>query len=161
MDANSLIMGVLVFGFIAWIIIQQITTQRYTVRRLWTIPVILAVVTYVNLKPDVLNDQMDMLVIGVAGVIGCGLGLVRGMVNKVNVDYATGELIVRGSILGLAMWLVFIAGEICLRLALNGGSFSSGSAFNTVLPLALLTGIFSGWRFAWYLKYSQQVTVQQ
>ena len=155
MQYNNLIMLALVVGLLLWVMFQQITTRRYSLGKLWIIPLALGIYTYVNFNPDLLNDPADMgLIIG-ALLIGGLAGLARGALNKVQLDRTSGQLVVYGSVLGLLYWLAFVAGEVALRFTINQGNFTSASPLGTVLPLALVTGFFAGWRAVWFMKYLQ------
>ena len=155
MTTNNLIMLVVAVTLLGWIIVQQVTTIRVSLRRMWFIPLALGIYTFTQLKPDSLNDDTTVLALGAALVVGSLVGIVRGSFNRVEFDGQRGQLVVRGSVLGLAIWLAFMAGEITLRVILNNGSLAGTSTLGTVVPLAMVTAMFAGWRFSWYMKYLQ------
>jgi hypothetical protein len=139
-----------------WLVIQQVTTQRLSLRRMWYFPIMIAGVTYINLKPDVLNNNVEVFGLLIAFVVGGLVGLGRGSLNQVEIDQMSGQIVVKGSLVGLLAWFGFLALEIIFRLILiNSGANANGSTFGTVLPLTVLTGFFTGWRAMWYLKYLQ------
>jgi hypothetical protein len=121
---------------------------------MWLIPIGLAALTYTNLKPDVLNNQWEMLALVVAFGVGGVFGLGRGSLNRVELDQATKQIIVRGSVIGLIVWLGFVLLEIGFRFLLSRLD-ATDATLVTVLPLASATGLFSGWRAMWCIKYLQ------
>src|SRR5689334_21895476 len=105
MTTNNLIMLVVAVTLVGWIIVQRVTTIRVTLRRMWFIPLALGIYTFTQLKPDSLNDDTTVLALGAALVVGSLVGIVRGSFNRVEFDGQRGQLVLRGSVLGLAIWL--------------------------------------------------------
>ena len=137
--------AVILIGFLAYR--QLAGTQYFDPRKLWTLPFILAIWNFTNLQ-NKLNDQATLIGVIMFFGLGLGLGLLRGIFNRVDFDYRSQQLVAYGSVLGLLLWLIGLSVSISLRFIM------SNTPFALIASPAVLLGVYVGWRGVWQWKYS-------
>jgi hypothetical protein len=90
---------------IAWLIFSQMRTQRLKISRMWIAPAFMILLSYPSLTRLPLHKFLNILVLLLAGGLGVGLSISREVFKKITVDKAAREIYIKGTPIGLLLWL--------------------------------------------------------
>ncbi len=115
------------------ILLLQLRERRV---RMWTLvvmPCIMLVFTIPLVNMDLNSGLPGMVLLAVGLVIGCGIGVLIGSMMQVKIDEKDGTMILKGSLLAVALWGAIIV----IKLYGKGLIGDTG-----VIDINLLTSVF-------------------
>ncbi len=90
--------------FVAWMIYGQMREQRMKLSRMWIVPAFMVLLSYPSLTKLPLHNFFNIFVLLIAGGVGAALGVVREVFKKISVNKVAGEILVKGTPIGLFLW---------------------------------------------------------
>jgi hypothetical protein len=116
---NTLLIVVIILVMI-WLVKRQLQERRIKVVNMWILPLIMLYLSYNVMHKDFVADMFHILVIMLGFVIGILLGILRGALTEIRVDPHSKEIIAKGSLIGVIVWLILIGIKLLLRQELTG-----------------------------------------
>lgn len=142
---------------VVWLGIRQQQGRSLRPTSLCILPVLTLAATVNIINPSLLEDPFDVVVMSLALASGGVIGIIRGMLTRLQIDSATGRLVVQGSVTGFVLWLALIIARISLKYLMGdtNSSFYSGADLLGAVSIVMLLGSISGQRFCWFYRYFQ------
>lgn len=156
---NSLLLDVLALIVVGFIAARQFREKRMKVSLLWIMPALTLLFTYTGIQQDLFDTAFSPAVIGAAFVIGLAVGAVRGATTKLAIDTTSQSIIVKGTYVSVALWLILLAvkGVADFAFAASGSAQSVAGLTAALITAALLsfslgaiiaTRVYFYWRYA-------------
>lgn len=143
-EINTMYTILIIIAVVLYMIVRQFQEQPVMNWKNWILPAVVVVYTYTNVTEQLAKPIIDpaYLIAAVALGLLAGLliGLYRGSMARLRVDYATGTILAKASALSLILWILLLA----VRIG-SGVLFYSGLE-NHVVLLALF-GAFASTLF--------------
>ncbi|MBI1744031.1 DUF1453 family protein [Candidatus Acetothermia bacterium] len=124
-----------VLAIIVLLVLSQLRESRMSVSRMWIIPALMIFLSYGSLTKLPFNSLFNIAILMAALGVGIALGVVREAFKKISVDKAAGEIIVKGTPIGVLIWIGAIVFERYVQDFLKQ---SKGIVTPQLLPAALL-----------------------
>ncbi|MBA4543447.1 DUF1453 family protein [Thermoactinomyces daqus] len=137
---NTLLIVVIILVMI-WLVKRQLQERRIKVVNMWILPLIMLYLSYNVMHKDFVADMFHILVIMLGFVIGILLGISRGALTEIRVDPHSKEIIAKGSLIGVIVWLILIGIKLLLRQELTGIWSHANLITSGLLALSLGTVI--------------------
>jgi hypothetical protein len=129
------ILFVLGIAVIVWVIVSQMRDSRMSVSRMWVIPALMVFLSFGSLTKLPLNNVFNIALLLSALGAGAILGVMREAFKTIRVNRADGEIIVKGTPIGILIWIGAIIFERYIKEFLHD---SKGIVTPQLLPAALL-----------------------
>lgn len=133
------------------IVILQMRQRRVKMWTLMIMPVLMLLITVPMVYVE-LNSAFNMAIIGLAFIVGSGIGTLIGHLMEVKVDEKDGTMILKGSILVVALWAAIIVIKLYGKGLLGETGFISLDLLTSAF-LTITLGTVIARRAVIYWKY--------
>jgi hypothetical protein len=155
-----LLMGleIVVLLIVVCLLLRQLQERRVKISRLWILPVLVLYLTLRSIIPDLFLTPWSPMIILLACLVGVLIGILRGNLVRVRFDGHPGEMMVKGSPVGVAVWVVLIIMKYFVHSFFGSGANGYHSTnLVTAALLAMTAGTIIARRVVLYLKYREAV----
>jgi hypothetical protein len=118
---------------------RNLRHQRIRAGTLWILPVYLVAIAALSIAQKPPHDVVGIVAVALAGVAGAVAGWYRGKLTHITLDPETGELMGKGSIIGLILILALYVARYAIVSWAQSHPDHSGTAV-TVADAALVFG---------------------
>lgn len=155
-DANNMNQTFLIVVVI--ILILQLRERKMKVRKLFVMPAFMMLATGAAIYTSA-SSSITAFALVVAGLaVGIGMGVAIGSLMEVKI-HEDGSMVLKGSILAVAVWIIVIAVKILGKDALGGTGYIKLSVLTSIF-LAMTLGAMVARRAHVYREYLRQKKLQ-
>ena len=122
-------------GIVVLLVLSQLRESRMKVSRMWIVPALMIFLSYGSLTKLPFNSLFNIALLLAALGVGMALGVVGEAFKKISFDKAAGEIIVKGTPIGVLIWIGAIVFERYVQDFLKQ---SKGIVTPQLLPATLL-----------------------
>ncbi|MBF6060889.1 hypothetical protein IU500_08865 [Nocardia terpenica] len=132
---NTVFEGAVIVLILGWIMYRQMRWQVLDQRRMWRMPIILAVIGVFQLKSAVSGVQISTVAVSLlvlSAVLSVAVGAAMGQLSQLRA--ADGQILARTGWVGSLLWLVLVA----VRIGVDVWAHSVGATIVTAVGVILL-----------------------
>ena len=155
-DLNNMNQTFLVIMVI--ILILQLRERKVKVRKLFVMPVFMVLATGAVIYTSASSSITAFALVAAGLAVGIGMGAVIGSLMKVNI-HEDGSMLLKGSILVVAVWIALIGVKILGKDTLGGTGYINLSVLTSIF-LAMALGAMVTRRAYVYREYMRQKKLQ-
>ena len=161
LDLTNPLIAVAGLVLVAILLRLQLRQRQISIKRLWVVPALIAVLTTVHLVGDPPGERSAWALLLVALLLGLAVGLARAQfVDIRHVDPTRGVLLVQSSLLGVLVWFAVFAARVVLRQVFADADRSTVQLLTESL-LLVATGTVIANAIWTYRLYARTGTVTQ
>ena len=155
-DLNNMNQTFLVIMVI--ILILQLRERKVKVRKLFVMPVFMVLATGAVIYTSASSSITAFALVAAGLAVGIGMEAVIGSLMKVNI-HEDGSMLLKGSILAVAVWIALIGVKILGKDTLGGTGYINLSVLTSIF-LAMALGAMVTRRAYVYREYMRQKKLQ-
>lgn len=140
------------------ILILQLRERKVKVRKLFVMPVFMVLATGAVIYTSASSSITAFALVAAGLAVGIGMGAVIGSLMKVNI-HEDGSMLLKGSILAVAVWIALIGVKILGKDTLGGTGYINLSVLTSIF-LAMALGAMVTRRAYVYREYMRQKKLQ-
>jgi membrane protein CcdC involved in cytochrome C biogenesis len=142
----------------AIILILQLRERKVKVRKLFVMPVFMVLATGAVIYTSASSSITAFALVAAGLAVGIGMGAAIGSLMKVNI-HEDGSMLLKGSILAVAVWIALIGVKILGKDTLGGTGYINLSVLSSIF-LAMALGAMVTRRAYVYREYMRQKKLQ-
>ena len=142
----------------AIILILQLRERKVKVRKLFVMPVFMVLATGAVIYTSASSSITAFALVAAGLAVGIGMGAAIGSLMKVNI-HEDGSMLLKGSILAVAVWIALIGVKILGKDTLGGTGYINLSVLTSIF-LAMALGAMVTRRAYVYREYMRQKKLQ-
>ena len=140
------------------ILILQLRERKVKVRKLFVMPVFMVLATGAVIYTSASSSITAFALVAAGLAVGIGMGAAIGSLMKVNI-HEDGSMLLKGSILAVAVWIALIGVKILGKDTLGGTGYINLSVLTSIF-LAMALGAMVTRRAYVYREYMRQKKLQ-
>ena len=140
------------------ILILQLRERKVKVRKLFVMPVFMVLATGAVIYTSASSSITAFALVAAGLAVGIGMGAAIGSLMKVNI-HEDGSMLLKGSILAVAVWIALIGVKILGKDTLGGTGYINLSVLSSIF-LAMALGAMVTRRAYVYREYMRQKKLQ-
>jgi hypothetical protein len=162
MPSNSLAFESIFFLVVIILLVFQLRRRRVRFFGLVILPLIMLLFTLPIIMPDVSTSLLGIVLIALGLVIGAGIGIAIGSMMKVEVDEKDGSMVLKGSILAVALWAGIIGLKIFGKDLINSIGIIDMSLVTSMFLMMAVASMITrrGYVYWRYLQMKNAPTIQ-
>ncbi|KEQ24670.1 DUF1453 family protein [Paenibacillus tyrfis] len=119
--------GLILLVLLIWIALRQLRERPVKIATLWIVPALMVYVSLRLIGQDFTLTPYAPLVMTAGAAVGAVVGIARGALTKFRIHAATGEVVMKGSVAGIAIWFVLLGVRWMSRHFGDGAELISGA----------------------------------